>query len=131
MIFFGHRFIKNEYFYSVASQEAVLKTPPSSTIYIEFSEANLDIIEYTNLNNMPLALKVNTIRQALYGASFKAKYLVVEKDIAKDVQNVANEYLLDSKVLVIIQNEDEIEQMALLGIDGVIFAEAIVKTAGI
>lgn len=128
MIFFGHRFIKNIRFYHVLSQEAILKTPPSSVLYTEFSENSLELINYIYLNNMPLALYVKNITEALYASSFNAKYIVVKKEIANEVQKVANEYLLDAKILAFIEDEEDIKELAQDGVDGVIFGEAIVKT---
>ncbi|MDQ1268226.1 MAG: hypothetical protein QG560_869, partial [Campylobacterota bacterium] len=49
------------------------------------------------------------------------------KTLAKTAQNVAESYLFDAKILVMIEDEDEIEELALLAIDGVIFSNAIVK----
>jgi hypothetical protein len=41
------------------------------------------------------------------------------------IQPIAQEYLFDSKVLVLIHDEKEIVKIARSGIDGVLFAEAI------
>jgi len=127
MIFFGHRFIESENFYHIQSIEAIQNTPPSSTLYIEFSETNLDIINHTFLNSMPTAIEVQNITELLYASSFGASYIVVDKILAKTAQNIAENYLFDAKILVIIENEDEIEEMALLGVDGIIFSNAIIK----
>jgi hypothetical protein len=127
MIFFGHRFIENESFYHISSIEAVQNTPPSSTLYIEFSETNLDIINHAFLNSMPTAIEVKNITELLYASSFGASYIVVEKALAKTAQNVAENYLFDAKILVMIENEDEIEELALLGVDGIILSNAIIK----
>ncbi|MDD5400731.1 MAG: hypothetical protein PHQ93_06070 [Sulfurimonas sp.] len=127
MIFFGHRFIENENFYHICCIEAILNTPPSSTLYIEFSEENLDIISHTVLNSMPIALYVENITQLLYASAFGAKYIVVEKELAKTAQNVAENYLFDAKILALIEEENDIEELALLGVDGTIFPNAIIK----
>lgn len=127
MIFFGHKFIESENFYHIQSIEAIQNTPPSSTLYIEFSETNLDIINHTFLNSMPTAIEVQNITELLYASSFGASYIVVDKILAKTAQNIAENYLFDAKILVIIENEDEIEEMALLGVDGIIFSNAIIK----
>ncbi|MBW6487729.1 hypothetical protein [Sulfurimonas sp.] len=127
MIFFGHRFIESESFYHISNIEAIQNTPPSSTLYIEFSEANLDIMNHALLNLMSTAIEVKNIAELLYASSFGASYIVVEKALAKTAQNVAENYLFDAKILVMIENEDEIEELALLGVDGIIFSSAIIK----
>ncbi|WP_310440892.1 hypothetical protein [Sulfurimonas sp.] len=127
MIFFGHRFIESENFYHISSIEAIQNTPSSSTLYIEFSETNLDIITHTFLNSMPTAIYAQNVTQLLYASSFNASFIVVEKELAKTAQNVAENYLFDAKILVLIEKEDEIEELALLGVDGVVFSNTIIK----
>ncbi len=127
MIFFGHRFIESENFYHISSIEAIQNTPSSSTLYIEFSETNLDIITHAFLNSMPTAIYVQNVTQLLYASSFNASFIVVEKELAKTAQNVAENYLFDAKILVLIEKEDEIEELALLGVDGVIFPNTVIK----
>ncbi|MDQ1245217.1 MAG: hypothetical protein QG565_1558 [Campylobacterota bacterium] len=127
MIFFGHRFIESKSFYHIPDIEAIQNTPPSSTLYIEFSETNLDIISHTFLNSMPTAIFAQNITQLLYASSFNASYIVVEKELAKTAQNIAENYLFDAKILVMIENENEIEELAILGVDGVVFPNTIIK----
>jgi hypothetical protein len=127
MIFFGHRFINSKNFYHISSIEAILNTPPSSTLYIEFSETNLDIITHAKLNSMPMAIYAEDITDVLYASSLGANFIVVPKNLAKSAQNIAENYLFDAKILSTIEDEDEIEELALLGVDGVIFPNTIIK----
>ncbi|UCN00679.1 hypothetical protein LCX93_01840 [Sulfurimonas sp. SWIR-19] len=129
MLLFGHRFIKSEKFYHVSDTDAIVQTPPASIIYLEFEEKNLDIIEYLNQNSIKFALKVQDVTELIYASALGAGYIHVEQKLAKTAQKIAENYLFDAKILVHIENEDEIEEMALLGIDGVVFTEAIVKIA--
>jgi len=127
MLLFGHRFIENENFYHIADIDAVIKTPPSSTLYLEFSEENLDIISYLNNNNINFALSIANITELIYASTLNAKYIFVHKDLAKSSQDIAESYLFDAKILVMIEDESEIEEFAIMGIDGVLFSRAIVK----
>lgn len=127
MLLFGHRFIQNEKFYHIFDSEAIRQTPPSSQIYLEFSEKNLDIIDNLQKNDLIFALGVTNITELIYASALNARYIIVEKKLAKSAQNIAENYLFDAKVLVRIDEEEEIEELAILGVDGVIFAEAIVK----
>lgn len=128
MLLFGHKFIDSESFYHVLDIDSIKHTPPSSTIYLEFSEANLDIIKHANLNAISMALKVHTITELIYAAALNANYIIVPKEQVKTFQSIAENYLLDSKILVFAQSDEEIEEMALLGIDGLVFSNAIIKT---
>lgn len=127
MLLFGHKFIKSKEFFHIFDIDSIENTPPSSNIYLEFSEENLDIIEFLKLNHIVFALYVRTITEVIYAAALDASYIIVNKGLAKSAQNIAQNYLFDAKILAHIDDEDEIEEMALLGLDGVIFQEAIVK----
>jgi hypothetical protein len=128
MLIFGHKFIPSESFYHVINIDAIHHTPPSSTIYLDFKEDNLDIISHANLNNVKMALNVSNITEVLYASSLGASYIIVSQELAKNAQNIADNYLFDAKILVMIEDYELIESLALLGIDGVICSNAIIKT---
>lgn len=127
MLLFGHRFIPSNSFYHILDIDSITNTPPSSVIHIEFDEKNLDIVEHARLNNIAFSLHVKTIREAVYASALGASFIVVEKNLANDIHKLATEYLFDAKILVLIQEEKEIEELAAIGIDGAIFSNAIVK----
>jgi len=127
MLLFGHRFIKSKSFYHVLDIQSISNTPPSSTIFVEFSEDNLDIIKHATLNSIPLALGTKNIIQIIYASSFDASFIIVPKELASTAQNLANNYLFDAKILVEVEYEKDIEEFAILGIDGIIFPNAIIK----
>ncbi len=127
MLLFGHRFIPSENFYHIDSVSAIENTPPSSTLYLHFCEENLDIIEHINTNAIKFILHVQNTTELIYASALGAKFILVPKEIAKTAQEIAESYLFDAKILVKIEEESEIEEMALLGIDGLLFANAIIK----
>ena len=127
MIFFGHKFIPNHSFYHVLNIDAIIHTPPSSTIYLEFDEKNLDIIEHARLNNISMALKISTLNELLFASALGASYIMVPKERAKEFQDIAENYLFDTKILVNIEDDNELEELALQGIDGVFYSNAIIK----
>lgn len=127
MLLFGHRFIASKTFYHITDIDSIQKTPPSSILYMRWSEENLDVIEHSALNDIIFALRIKEITEIIYAAALGAHYIIVDPELAKSAQNIANNYLFDAKILVKIEEEEEIEEMALLGVDGVIFANAIIK----
>lgn len=127
MLFFGHKFLKSEKFYHINSVEAITNTPPSSYIYLEFSESNLDIIEHLNTNDITYALSIKNIKELMYASALNADYIIVEKELAKTAQNIAESYLFDAKILVSVEDDESIEEFALLSMDGLIFLSAIIK----
>jgi len=127
MLLFGHRFIKNENFYHISDIDAISKTPNSSKIFLEFSEKNIDLIEYLHANSIEFLLSIKDIRELIYASSLHASYILVDKNLAKTAQDIAESYLFDAKILVHLEREKDIDEMALLGIDGVLFSNAIIK----
>jgi len=127
MYIYGHRFIESDSFYHVPNVDAIQNTPPNGTIYLDFSENNLEIIKHATSNGVILALGAVNVTEIIYCASLGASFIVVPKELAKTAQNIANNYLLDAKILIHISEEDEIEELAILGIDGVVFSNAIIK----
>jgi len=127
MLIFGHKFIPSESLYHIIDIDSITHTPPSSTLYIKFSEENLDIIEHLNVNKIEFALDVNNITELIYASALGAKYILLSREMAKTAQNIAENYLFDAKILAHISDNDEIEELALLGVDGVILSNAIIK----
>ncbi len=127
MLIYGHRFIPSDSFYHVSDIDSITNTPPSSTIHIEFSEENLDIISHAKINQISTSICAKNITEVIYSFSLGASFIIVKKDLVIDAQKLATEYLVDAKILVLIENENEIEEFAMLGIDGVIFSNAIIK----
>ena len=127
MLLFGHRFIPSASFYHIDSIEAIKNTPPSSTLYLAFSEENLDIIEHLSQNSIAFVLSVQSITELIYASALAARFILVPKELAKSAQDIAESYLFDAKILTKIDTEAEIEEMALLGIDGLLFTNAIIK----
>ena len=127
MYIYGHKFIENDSFYHVANIDAIQNTPPNSSVYLVFSENNLETIKYAVANDVTLALGVESVNEIMYASSLGASFIVVAKELAKTAQNIANNYLFDAKILVHITDEDEIEELAILGVDGVVFSNAIIK----
>jgi hypothetical protein len=129
MIIFGHRFIQSSSFYHVTDIDSISKTPPASIIYIPFSENNLDIISHAQINQISTAIYCDNITEIIYASNLDASFIVVKKELAIEAQKLANEYLFDAKILLLIENEDEIEEFAKKSIDGVIFSNAIIKVS--
>jgi len=127
MLIFGHRFIKSDNFYHVTNIDAISNTPSNSVIYLDFSEDNLETIKHIVLNEITLALGVKNITDLIYASSLGASYIVLTDSLAQTAQDIANNYLFDAKILIHISEESEIEELAILGVDGVILSNAIIK----
>ncbi len=127
MIILGHRFIPSFKFFHVPNIDAINNTPPNSTIYLEFDEDNLETIKHLQKNQLCFCLSVKDLTQIIFASALGASYIMVQKELAKTAQDIANNYLFDAKILVTIENEEDIEELALISVDGVVFPNAIIK----
>jgi hypothetical protein len=127
MLIFGHTYLKSERFYHIHDVDSILQTPSNSLLFIEFDEQNLDVIEYMKDNGLSYALEVKTLKEAIFAEYLNAKYLICTKEIVKSIQDRAEHYLFDAKVLCRIEEDYEIEALAISGVDGVIFSDAVIK----
>jgi len=127
MLIFGHKFLKSERFYHIHDIDSILQTPSNSTLFLEFDEKNLDLITYMQDNGVSFALEVKTLKEAIFCEYLHAKYIICHRDIVKTVQDRAEHYLFDAKILCRIDSDEDIEVLAYEGIDGVIYSDAIIK----
>ena len=124
MIIIGHPLIPFKPLISVTKIEDIKKTKPNSTILIDFNDKKL--VQYSITQNISLALHVKSIKDACLANALGAKFIIlVDGLLAKQVQNLATEYLFDSKILLQIEEESGIEKAAENFIDGIIFTKGI------
>ncbi|RLA74494.1 MAG: hypothetical protein DRG11_04505 [Epsilonproteobacteria bacterium] len=76
-------------------------------------------------NDIECIVQVENIQDLIYANILKATYILVHKNIAKQAQNIADDYMFDSKILVAISSKEEIEKIAYDAIDGVLFIKDI------
>ena len=120
MLIFNHSLLDSEKFYDIQSIDDISKTPSNSIVRFSFSEKNVELLKFCKDNGISCSIDIKNIEQALIASSLEASYLIVSEQNAKKIQEVAETYLFDSKVLVTSKN---IEEFALLGIDGIIIEE--------
>lgn len=125
MIIIGHPWIISPKFCKIFSIEDIENSKNERIVLLEPLVDSNSQAQYCKDNNIAFAIVVNSLEDALFANCFGAKYIVCEEDEALMIQPIAQEYLFDTKVLVLIQNEKSMNKIARSGIDGVIFAEAI------
>ena len=124
MIIIGHPWIKSNHFFKIFSIEGIPKSQPGDIILLEPLVDSHSYAEHCQVNNIPFAVVVNTLDDALCANALGAKYIICEEDDALMIQPIATEYLFDTRILVLIHSEKEIAKIARAKVDGVIFAEA-------
>jgi hypothetical protein len=118
MILIGDKDIDSYDMYKITCQEEIDNTPSNSIVLFDF---DIEIMKYCETNSVQYCVIVHNITQAIYANCLLAKYIITPKSIAKAIQEVATNYMFDSRILAIINNQSEIEEIALQNIDGVIY----------
>ncbi len=124
MIILGHPLVPFEPLYRVTKIEEIDKIKPNCTILVDFKKKKL--VQYGIIKNIALALHVKSVKDACLANALGAKFVVVDKSISKEIQNLATEYLFDTKVLLQAESEDSIDEAAKDFIDGVILKKGVV-----
>ena len=82
-------------------------------------------MKYSYENDLSSAVIVTSITEAIYCNSLNAKYIISDKHLAIQIQKIADNYMYDSKNLVIINSNEEFDHIAKDEIDGVIYRDLI------
>lgn len=122
MIIIGDKLVPFEEVIYIKNIENIKYTKANSTIIFDYDEKTL---EYSYKNNLSSAVVVSSIKEAIYCNSLNVKYIISEKNLACEIQKIADNYMYDSKNLVIIDSNEEFEQTTIAQIDGVIYRELI------
>jgi gamma-glutamyl-gamma-aminobutyrate hydrolase PuuD len=126
MLLFGHPLIQVPQWYRVNSISSIGLTPPNSTIVISDIEKYANIAKHCKENSVDFACEVSSIKQAVIANALNADYILCcNSKHSCEVQRIANEYLWSAKVISIIENEDDIENIAKFGIDGAVIKSHI------
>jgi hypothetical protein len=127
MLIFGHPWIESNRFVKVFSVEEIGRTQPGDVILLEPLNVSIELAKYCREHDLPFAVTVSTNREAIFANALDAAYIIAEHELAITIQKIADEYLFDTRILVLVESEKRIETMARFSIDGVIFPEAIVQ----
>ena len=119
MKIFGHEWIESERFYAIEKLEDIAKTPSNSLLKLESLDSSLELAKHCQENRVRYALEVKSIKEALFANLLDATYILSHKELAKELMPIAQNYLFDTEVLAYIKEED-IEEMAKVGVDGVV-----------
>ena len=122
MIIIGDKLVPFEEVIYIKNIENIKYTKANSTIIFDYDEKTL---EYSYKNNLSSAVVVSSIKEAIYCNSLNVKYIISEKNLACEIQKIADNYMYDTKNLVIIDSNEEFEQTTIAQIDGVIYRELI------
>ncbi|WP_457606905.1 hypothetical protein [Nitratifractor sp.] len=127
MLIFGHPWIDSPRFVKIFSEEEIEKTAPGDLLLLEPLNVSIELARHCRKNDLPFAVTISSLKEALLANALGAAFLLCQHETGIEVQKIAEEYLFDAKILVLVEDEREIETMARFGVDGVLFPKAIVQ----
>ena len=122
MIILGDKIVPFENTFFISSINEIQNTKANSTLIFFYNE---ELLIYCSKNELPFAVIVCSLLEAIYSNSLGAKYIISEKDLAKDIQKVAENYMYDAKILALVESNNEFESISKDEIDGVIYKNLI------
>ncbi|MCE3047006.1 hypothetical protein [Helicobacter kayseriensis] len=118
----GHPFIPSQKFIHIQSHQDIDSVLANCIVWWDASQdPDLSLAKFCQENKIQYAVQVSHLKELIFFAHLGAKYLITTTPKAQQFQSIIKEYLLDCLLLCIIEDENEIEKLATLGIDGVIF----------
>ncbi|WP_104697005.1 MULTISPECIES: hypothetical protein [unclassified Helicobacter] len=123
MIIVGYEPIAFEGFSKIEKKEQI-DTTQGLVWFLSQDDKDFSISSFCMQNNVPYAVKIESIKELLIYAKLNAKYVILQ-DSPKEYQQIVETYLLDTKILYVIEEIEEIEEIAKMGIDGVIFQKVL------
>lgn len=119
MVILNHKNFKSETLSEIHSLDEIKLTPSNSTLIFDF---DINLCNYCSENSLAFGTKIDAIKEIVFSANLNAKYILIDdKELVIKAQKIADDYMYDSKIILIIENEDELEWCAINGIDGVLF----------
>jgi len=125
MLIFGHDYIDYGTFIAINGISDIASTQPNQTVLIQSIDANIDTVRYCKSNDIKYAIICQSIKDTLLANALNASYIITNPSNSKAIQEIATEYMFDAKILASISSDEELESIGKLGIDGVIFEQAI------
>ena len=122
MILIGDKLVPFPEISFISNIEQINSTKANSIVLFVYDEK---ILKYVYDNELPSAVIVKSIKDAIYCNNLNVKYIISEKTLASQIQKIADNYMYDSKNLAIIDSNDEFEEIAINEIDGIIYRSLI------
>ena len=122
MIILGDELVPYENTSFISSIDEIKNTKANSTLIFLY---DVELLKYCYENELSSAVIVTSLTEAIYCNSLNAKYIISDKHLAIQIQKIADNYMYDSKNLVIINSNEEFDHIAKDEIDGVIYRDLI------
>ena len=121
MLIIGNKNIPYEKIKSINSIEDIKNTSAEFIVYFKY---DIDTIKYCFDNNVKCAVYVSTVTESIFCNALDVNFIISNNN-TKQIQNIADNYMFDSKILQIIIDDNDIQKVAINEIDGCIYKEIL------
>ena len=124
MIILNDNLFSDETFYFIETKNEIENSPHNSTIIFNYNDKELETYKFCKKNNIEYGVIISSIREFIFLINLNCKYVLCKNlELAKELQNLADNYLTETKIILICKNFDNIEIIAKNQIDGIIKLE--------
>ena len=119
MLILEKPFCEEEFLY-VKTLEDIKNSKPNTTLIFNYCDSSLELFNFCKLNDIEYGVIANSVKELIFCANLNAKYIFCENlKKAKEFQKIADNYLLDSKIVFLADSLDEIEEISKYTIDAI------------
>ena len=112
-------FCDEEFFY-VKTMQDIKNSPNNATLVFEYCDSSLEVYNFCKINNIPYAVKINTIKEMIFCTNLNAKYIFCDTiKKAKVFQKIVDEYLIDTQIVLLVENLENLEEVVKDRIDAI------------
>ena len=110
----------DEIFVYVKTLQDIKNSPNNATLIFEYCDSSLEIYNFCKINNIQYAVKVNNIKEMIFCTNLNAKYIFCDTiQNAKVFQKTVDEYLLDTQIVLLVDDFKNIKEIVKNKIDAI------------
>jgi len=110
----------DEEFFEVSELEEVKNSPKNTTLIFKYSDSSIEMYNFCKINNIPYGVIISDIKEMIFCINLNAKYVFCDTiKKAKIFQKIADDYLIDTKVVLLVENFDNLDEIVKYSIDAI------------
>jgi nicotinate-nucleotide pyrophosphorylase len=109
-----------EEFWAIGNGRTPENSPVGHTLIFRGAPEGFELWKICKIGEIPFGVEVESLKEAIFATNFGAKYLFTDSlALAKKLQIYLDHYLFTTRLVVIVESLEQIEEIAQLGLDGV------------
>ena len=110
----------DEEFFEAATLEDIKNSPKNSTLIFKYCDSSIELYNFCKINNIPYGVIISDIKEMIFCINLNAKYVFCDTiKNAKVFQKIADNYLTDTKVVLFVENFNNLDEIVKYNIDAI------------